>query len=470
MLAQSVILVPLAGIAALVLAWRGLDARERRFVSWAWLAHVAATFGLVVYHEYIFMGGDMDLYTGYGRDVARLMRFDLARYAPEALNLTLQRETVFPFSVLLEGTSTASMMGLTSFAMLLFGDSIFAVCLVFSFFAFLGSVSMYKAVRFKLTAVERVPVLIGVLLVPSVVFWSSGIVKEAVVLGGLGTVLKAISDTLVRRRMLAIVTMAPSVALIALIKPYVFVPLVLGFGAWFYAGRGQKLSLGYKLLGIAIAAAGMMVVAAQFPAYSFDRVGETIAHTQQNFVQANQGAGSGIQIGDVDTAAEEQTLARSLKWAPLGLLNALARPMLFDIRNVTLAIAALEMTALIWAVLSLLRRHGVRRVIREISSEPPFLFSAVFVLALGISVGLATGNLGTLSRYRVPMMPMYVATVLALRARLDGRLKQRAGSANVPTNVPAKPALAPVRRARLTKEELIKLARRTSSVERSRFW
>ncbi|HVJ93114.1 MAG TPA: hypothetical protein VM580_25110 [Labilithrix sp.] len=416
MLAQSLILVPLLGIAVLMLARRGLDAREQQLVVYGWLAHLIGAFGLVIYHEYIFRGGDMYLYHHYGREVARLMRDDFVLYAPEAVNLTLQRETVFPFGVLLGGTSTASMMGITSFASLLFGDSIYGLCVAFSFFSFLGTVQSYKAVRFKLNSGERVPALSGILLVPSVIFWTAGIVKEGVVVAALGCLLGSISDVLVRRRILASVPIPFLVGIVALVKPYVLVPLALGFGAWFYAGRGGRIRLGYKVLGLVLAVGGVLAVGRAFPAYGVDQVAETIATTQENFASANTAAGSGIEMGE---RGGEQSLAGSLKWAPLGLLNALARPMIFDIRNGATAIAALEMTLVVWIVVSLVRRHGVRRVLREISSQPPFLFSAVFVLAFGTSVGLATANLGTLSRYRVPMMPMYVASVLVIRARLD---------------------------------------------------
>jgi hypothetical protein len=48
----------------------------------------------------------------------------------------------------------------------------------------------------------------------------------------------------------------------------------------------------------------------------------------------------------------------------------------------------------------------------------PFLVSSVvFILVFGVGVGLATRNLGSLSRYRMPMMPFYATTLLVLRRR-----------------------------------------------------
>jgi len=54
----------------------------------------------------------------------------------------------------------------------------------------------------------------------------------------------------------------------------------------------------------------------------------------------------------------------------------------------------------------------------------------VFVMAFGIAVGLASSNLGTLSRYRSPLVPFFVVLLLVLgkprRARSPARKAQTA--------------------------------------------
>jgi hypothetical protein len=50
-------------------------------------------------------------------------------------------------------------------------------------------------------------------------------------------------------------------------------------------------------------------------------------------------------------------------------------------------------------------------------NNPVLLFCAVFIVLFGVAVGLAAPNLGTLSRYRVPMMPMYGFLLLSLAAK-----------------------------------------------------
>ena len=54
---------------------------------------------------------------------------------------------------------------------------------------------------------------------------------------------------------------------------------------------------------------------------------------------------------------------------------------------------------------------------RAVTARPPLVASAVFIIAFGAAVGLTTTNLGTLSRYRLPMMPPYAAILFILSRR-----------------------------------------------------
>lgn len=56
-----------------------------------------------------------------------------------------------------------------------------------------------------------------------------------------------------------------------------------------------------------------------------------------------------------------------------------------------------------------------RPLVRRVTANPALMFSIVFVLVLGLGTGLSTANLGTLSRYRAPMMPFFLLLLLVLR-------------------------------------------------------
>jgi hypothetical protein len=90
---------------------------------------------------------------------------------------------------------------------------------------------------------------------------------------------------------------------------------------------------------------------------------------------------------------------------------------------------ALETTAILGLAIMAVYRNGLRGLLRRVSHAPLLMFCAVFVFGLALGVGLATTNLGTLSRYRVPFMPFFAILLLelaAVRGRVsDGVIPER---------------------------------------------
>jgi hypothetical protein len=75
-------------------------------------------------------------------------------------------------------------------------------------------------------------------------------------------------------------------------------------------------------------------------------------------------------------------------------------------------INAVETTTFTYAVGRTLIGQSWQVTWRRLSSSPLLMFCLVFSLTMGVGVGLATTNLGTLSRYRMPLVPFFAALVL----------------------------------------------------------
>jgi hypothetical protein len=67
---------------------------------------------------------------------------------------------------------------------------------------------------------------------------------------------------------------------------------------------------------------------------------------------------------------------------------------------------------LFWQVV---RRNKVADLVRRVNDNPALMFCLAFVLVLALGTGMSTANLGTLSRYRAPMMPFFLLMLLVLR-------------------------------------------------------
>lgn len=418
------LLVPVFGVLTIMLALRGMTPVERRVILGGFVLHVVCALGLVVYHENIYHGGDMLRYAEFGTEIARYLRVNFLLYAPDLVKVIMQADNDLPVAVFLEGSAAGTMAGVTGFLMYFTDDSLFASCILVGFFSFGGLMGIYRAVRDQLSEPERQPLLYATLLVPSVSFWSAGIIKEAFLIGFLGMLVENAAAVLQKRRLWNALGIVVGAYGISLVKPYALFPLALAFGGLFYASRERKISLLYKILAIVVAIGGLVLLTRLFPAFGVEQLGATAARSRQNFAYVGSiETGAGIDLGD---EGQETSLTGQLKFAPLGLLNVLARPALFEMRNITMGIAALEMTVLVAVIFSSIRYVGLKRFFLAFRERPYLFFSAIFVLSFGTAVGITTTNLGSMSRYRTPMMPFYLGSVLAVRARILARRKVEA--------------------------------------------
>ena len=102
--------------------------------------------------------------------------------------------------------------------------------------------------------------------------------------------------------------------------------------------------------------------------------------------------------------------------APIALVFAVFRPAIFEVQNSMMLLNALETTTLTALMFIAFRRWSGRELRTELTSIPIISFSVAFTLVFGVAVGLGSTNLGTLSRYRVPMLPLLAPLVLVLAA------------------------------------------------------
>jgi hypothetical protein len=119
-------------------------------------------------------------------------------------------------------------------------------------------------------------------------------------------------------------------------------------------------------------------------------------------------------------------------YAPLALFAALFRPVIFEARNLLMLANALETTFLTLLLARILLTRDLLRVRGQIMDDPFLVFCMVFVLALGVAVGLASTNLGTLSRYRAPILPFLALTLFTLQKPQRQRSKVREPDTGAP--------------------------------------
>lgn len=420
----SWLLVVCMGALVYTLLLRRLPIWEQRVLWAAYAAQVLASLAHVMITVVIYRGsGDMGSYLLRGREYAGALTRD-PTLIPELFLALLQRSHNFPIPILLDGSSTGSMNALAGLLVFLLGDSMFQLSIGVAILSLFGQLAIYRVFRDFVSVAHRPRALLAAMFVPSVLFWSGGYMKESLGLAGLGFAVLALHWVIRgERRPASALLMVAGVMLIMFSKPYILLPLFVAGSFWWYVHRtresqGLVLLLTqpfYAVLLVAGIVGALYVVGTILPRYSLESFADVAAKHQGYY--ASQTSGSSFAFGN----PEERSLMGQLAFAPLALLTALFRPFLFEVRNLTMAMAALETSLVIGLTALMFVRSGFLRIYLFVLRNPLLTFCLVFTLMFAVAVGLTTANFGTLSRYRAPMMPFYAYLVLLLSARFGTR-------------------------------------------------
>jgi len=409
-----------AGITAL------LAVREtQRVRSLLWLALVEYTICCAAQLFYsrvvVAAGGDMALYADMAKLLQRFLDGNFSWAARELFSMLIQQPSAFDNIVFGGGESnTASMYAACAFLLYFCGGSVVALHGAVSGLAFLGALGIFYGCRDAAPKMPAQRLFGAIVMFPSVAFWTCALHKESFCLLGLGAVFVGWRAVHQRRVIKAALFLPLGVALISFFRTPALPPVALGIAIFIAMDRltrtrgADAVVVGpfYLALGLGVLALAMVVVSRVSPALGLDRIGETMATKQEGW--ATSVAGSAI-----DDDGTPRTLAGQLARIPYGLLNALFRPQFFDVHNIPSALGAMEMTALVVLVTRAIRATGLRAFVARIQRSP-FLAMCLVITIVGCTfVGLATFNLGSLARYRVPFLPFYGAFVISLATRAE---------------------------------------------------
>jgi hypothetical protein len=421
LLATLVILLPLTWLASRYIGRRAADERALLWVSF--VAHQLAAVVNIAVTAYYYGYGDMMSYYRFGVLAAERLRLDFWAFAPDLVALIFHRAVPIPLPIEVLSTSSGSMQGIAAFAMYFLFDSLYATCALIAGLAFLSKLALYRIAREELPEVPSRALLFACMLLPSALFWSSSLLKEPLAMIGLLAALYGwhqLSNG--RQRLRALLLIALGSMVIIEIKGYIFPALGLSAGLWHMASKVREkrgdftFTAGHVLIGGAIAVLLVAATGALLPQFAPEALSDQLAGLQS--VGAVIEGGSNYSLGRSAGSASSQAAL-----APLGLLTALFRPLVIEAKSPIVLISALEMTGFLIGVILVFFRRGIVASVSELVRRPFLSFCALFVLIFGTCVGLGTTNMGTLSRYRMPLTPFFATLLIALMARAPRRIE-----------------------------------------------
>ncbi|MEM9727615.1 MAG: hypothetical protein AAF997_03455 [Myxococcota bacterium] len=419
----SVLIVVVLGAVLTMACSNGLDPRERRWVWASYLLHVGFACAQVPITLSFYGSSDMFLYFSYGEILSTMMSQDPLHVIPEVTALMLHQQPRLPLTIIGAGTSTGTMSAFAAWSFYLLGPSKYATCIAFAMFSLCGKVAMYRVFRENVEPRHRFAAAVSTLFIPSFVFWSSGLIKEAVAVAGFGWTLYGIHVWISQGRSavgwaLIVLGAVP----ILLIKPYILFPLALAGGAWYYWSRSLRrgrlrVRPAYLVAAGVFGLGGIVLLGYYFPEYAPDAF-TAHAYGLQHVGRGIRGGSNFVLSGEIPT-----TLLGQLAYAPIALLTSLFRPTIFEVHNLLILANAVEATVLTVLFLRVLVTRNLTRVRKQVLADPFLVFCVVFVVAFGVAAGLTTTNLGTLSRYRSPILPFFAMLLFVAQRPRRARVR-----------------------------------------------
>ena len=306
--------------------------------------------------------------------------------------------------------------------------SVIAIFVPFSFigqtFA-MGFLSYGATFKLYTTFVRNFPHLekqlrLGILYVPSVIFWCSGIMKDTIVLMGVCYIVyetdQFLSRTGKKKRFRFFFRLLFWGWLIFLVKPYVVIAMAPAWLAWMNyetIGRIKSPVLKYYLLpflvlGTFVLAFNLYVNSSGQGEFAADNIMEKALVSRNDFA-TNATYGKNRATVEVIDNPTSDNIVRAI---PESIVMGLFRPFIWEARSPAILISALEnFFILAYFILALfkLKLFGLLGFIR---SHPLLLFSVMFSVVLAFVVGFTTPLFGAMVRFRTPFLPFLVSFMI----------------------------------------------------------
>lgn len=278
---------------------------------------------------------------------------------------------------------------------------------------FLTFYRMYPHLHFRLA--------IASLFIPSVVFWGSGIFKDTVTLAALGFITYSFDALFFRKKpaLQYLILLTIGFLVINAIKKYVLLSFLPALLIWFFSRnmyRIKSLIIRILLLPIVILLAislgyfAVLKVGEDDPRYNLSSLAQTVKITAYDIRYgwgARTGEGSGYTLGELDGSWQSM-----LRLAPQAINVSLFRPYLWEVSNPLMLLSSMEAAAFL--VLTMMTLIQVKYRFFKYLLKPEVLFCFVFSIIFAFAVGVSTYNFGSLSRYKIPMMPFYAVALILM--------------------------------------------------------
>jgi hypothetical protein len=303
-------------------------------------------------------------------------------------------------------------------------------------FAMVGLIAVYVLYRaaMRFLGREDIRVLYLLALFPGILFWSSIVGKDPVMLLGIGLYVYGVvglgthRSPDLRRRLVYAILVAAGLVLASLIRvwlgPILLAPLAV------FVLCGVRNIFARALVVVIVAGAFDRAMALSNDAFNVETSEDLVERADH--ISHTTAQGSWDQGGSSQAVTRFQDLWSMTKFVPVGAFTALFRPLPGEVLNPFGLLAGLENLVLLALLLRAIKRATWRDM-----KQPLVLWATTLILVWSVVYGFAsTQNLGTAVRWKLQVLPLLVGLLCYL-----GRRRSRE-AANVLVRPP--PSMRPV--------------------------
>ena len=262
---------------------------------------------------------------------------------------------------------------------------------------------------------------IAVLFLPTLVFWSSGALKDPVCMCMLGWLTFSVYNGFYKKRKILLNSVVAIIAMmvISIVKPYIlfsylpfFILYLILVNLHLIKNTLTKISvilfigLG-SIIGLYVASEKLQE---EMGNLALDKLGESVKTQQNNFINMADRAESSFSLG----VEYDGSLGSLAKMAPAAINATLFRPYIWESKKISTLLSSLESLSLMFFFLFVLKTAGPIRFLQTIFKDPMILFCLLFSVLFAFFIGATTLNFGTLVRYKIPCMPFFIIALVLI--------------------------------------------------------
>lgn len=270
-----------------------------------------------------------------------------------------------------------------------------------NFISLLGLTALFKF--FKPYFENKTKMLFyGIFLIPSVLFWGSGLLKESFILFGLGFLLLSVQQLFINFKWYYLPLIALSFIFLLYTKFYVLIALLIPLFSYFFYQKivVKKVALSFiASIGILLSLGLLVWLIIDFNPF------QLIINKHLEFYRFNNKFPSNSSF-EIPLLSDWWSV---IKYTPNAWINTFIRPYLWESKSPFVLISALE-NLLFIALFGLAVFYPIKKNMNWYN----VLFCLSFVLVLFSIIGLTVPIFGALVRYKVPGLPFLAVALLLL--------------------------------------------------------